>query len=72
MSMMIRRGKARAAKAVPVISYEKPVEPEKPKTVSVDEMSYEEVKNLAQQNGIKVYGKKTADLKEEVAEKLGL
>ena len=72
MSMMLRRAKVRAAKAVPTFSYEKPVEPEKPKTVSVEDMSYDEVKSLAQQNGIKVYGKKAADLKEEVAEKLGL
>lgn len=90
MSMMIRRGKARAAKAVPVISYDVPepkveakaepkMEPkEEPKveqTVNrkdVESMPYFSLKSLASKNGIDVSGKKTAGLRAEIIEVLGL
>ena len=90
MSMMIRRGIARAAKAVPVISYDVPepkveakaepkMEPkEEPKveqTVNrkdVESMPYFSLKSLASKNGIDVSGKKTAGLRAEIIEVLGL
>ena len=80
MSMMIRRGKARAAKAVPVISYmeevEKPVE--KPvltdliTKAEVEKMKYFALKSLAAKNGIDPSGKNTAELKAEIIDKLNL
>jgi len=94
MSMMIRRGIARAAKAVPVISYDVPepkvevkaepkmepkeepkVEPKVAQTVNrkdVESMPYFSLKSLASKNGIDVSGKKTAGLRAEIIEVLGL
>lgn len=80
MSMMIRRGVTRAAKAVPVISYveevEKPVE--KPvltdliTKAEVEKMKYFGLKSLAAKNGIDSSGMNTADLKAAIIEKLNL
>ena len=86
MSMMIRRGIARAAKAVPVISYEEPkvekvesVKTEEPKETEkvltrkeIESMPYFGLKSLATKNGIEVAKKKTAELRGELIEKLGL
>ena len=86
MSMMIRRGIARAARAVPAVTYAKE-EPEKVETVKAEEevetekvldrkeiesMPYFGLKSLATKNGIEVAGKKTAELRGELIEKLGL
>lgn len=80
MSMMIRRGKVRAAKAVPTISYieevEKPVE--KPvltdliTKAEVEKMKYFGLKSLAAKNGIDSSGMNTAELKAAIIEKLNL
>ena len=79
MSMMIRRGKARAAKAVPTISYtpvekpvEKPVDNDFLTKEEVEKMPYFGLKALAQKHGIDTEGKKAAKLKAEVIEKLDL
>jgi hypothetical protein len=82
MSMMIRRGVARAAKAAPVITYveEKPVEKSAEKPVltdlvtkaDVEKMPYFGLKSLATKNGIDTDGKKAAELKAEIIEKLNL
>ena len=80
MSLMIRRAKARAAKAVPVVSYVEPkaepkVEPKAEQTVSrkeIESMPYFSLKSLATKNGIEVADKKTAELREALIEKLGL
>ncbi len=79
MSMMIRRGKARAAKAVPVISYveekpvvEKPVLTDLVTKADVEKMPYFGLKSLAAKNGIDTNGKKSAELKAEIIEKLNL
>ena len=67
--MMVRRNmKSRAVKAAPVASHDKPTEEVK---VSVEDMSWPELKSLASQKGISVYGKKAAEIKEELKE-LGL
>ena len=80
MSMMIRRGKVRAAKAVPTISYieevEKPVE--KPvltdliTKAEVEKMKYFGLKSLAAKNGIDSSGMNTAELKAAIIKKLNL
>ena len=78
----------RAAKAVPVVSYDKPkaepkvepkeepkVEPKVEQTVNrkdVESMPYFSLKSLASKNGIDVSGKKTAELRGEIIEVLGL
>lgn len=76
MSMMIRRGKKRAAKAVPLISYEpletKPVSSNFVTKEEVEKMPYFSLKSLATKNGIKADGKKKAALVEEIVEKLNL
>lgn len=80
MSMMIRRGVARAAKAAPVITYEKPVEEPVEKRVltdlvtkqEVEKMPYFGLKSLASKHGIETDGKKAAELKAEIIEKLNL
>ena len=82
MSMMIRRGVARAAKAAPVITYEKekPVEEPTEKPVltdlitkaDVEKMPYFGLKSFAAKNGIDTDGKKAAELKAEIIEKLNL
>ena len=81
MSMMIRRGVARAAKAAPVITYEeKPVKESAEKPVltdlvtkaDVEKMPYFGLKSLATKNGISTDGKKAAELKAEIIEKLNL
>lgn len=77
MSMMIRRGKARAAEAVPVISYEdvkeeKPVFTDLVSKTEVEKMKYFALKSLATKHGINVDGKNTAELKKEIIEKLNL
>lgn len=76
MSMMIRRGIARAAKAVPVISYvkeeEKPVLTDLITKAEIEKMPYFSLKSLATKHGIEANGKKAADLKEEIIEKLNL
>jgi len=81
MSMMLRRAKARAAKAVPVVVYEEKKE-EKPEEkqvftdlvtkAEVEKMKFFALKSLATKNGIEVDGKNTADLKKEIIEKLNL
>lgn len=82
MSMMIRRGVARVAKAAPVITYgeesvEKPVE-EKPvltdliTKAEVEKMKYFGLKSLAAKHGIDATGKNTADLKAAIIETLNL
>lgn len=86
MSMMIRRGIARAAKAAPAVTYAKE-EPKKVEAVKTEEpketekvldrkeiesMPYFGLKSLATKNGIEVAGKKTAELRGELIEKLGL
>lgn len=77
MSMMIRRGKARAAEAVPVISYvdvkeEKPVFTDLVSRKEVEKMKYFALKSLAAKHEIDVDGKNTAELKKEIIEKLNL
>lgn len=81
MSLMIRRGKTRAAKAVPVISYvtekeevkeEKPVFTDLVSKEEVEKMKYFSLKSLATKHGIDVDGKNAADLKKEIIEKLNL
>jgi len=84
MSMMIRRGVTRAVKAVPVISYvkpkAKPVEETKIETKAepkasrkeIESMPYFSLKSMATKNGIEVADKKTAELRGELIEKLGL
>ena len=86
MSMMIRRGVARVAKAAPVITYveesvEKPVEEkpiEKPvmtdliTKAEVEKMKYFGLKSLAAKHGIDSTGKNTADLKAAIIETLNL
>lgn len=82
MSMMIRRGVARVAKAAPVITYveEKPVKESADKPVltdlvtkaDVEKMPYFGLKSLATKNGISTDGKKAAELKAEIIEKLNL
>lgn len=77
MSMMIRRGKARAAEAVPVISYvdvkeEKPVFTDLVSKTEVEKMKYFALKSLAVKHEIDVDGKNTAELKKEIIEKLNL
>lgn len=79
MSMMIRRGLTRAAKAAPVVSYVEPkAEPKVERaeqTVSrkeIESMPYFSLKSLATKNGIEVADKKTAELREALIEKLGL
>ena len=84
MSMMIRRGLTRAARAVPVVSYVEPkaepkaeakAEPKAEQTVSrkeIESMPYFSLKSLATKNGIEVAEKKTAELREALIEKLGL
>jgi hypothetical protein len=79
--MMLRRAKARAAKAVPVVVYEEKKE-EKPEEkqvftdlvtkAEVEKMKFFALKSLATKNGIEVDGKNTADLKKEIIEKLNL
>ena len=78
MSMMLRRAKARAAKAVPVIMYNEEKKEEKPvftdlvSRAEVEKMKFFALKSLATKNGIDVDGKNTADLKKEIIEKLNL
>ena len=78
MSMMLRRAKARAAKAVPVIMYNEEKKEEKPvftdlvSREEVEKMKFFALKSLATKNGIDVDGKNTADLKKEIIEKLNL
>ena len=88
MSMIIRRGIARAVKAAPVVTYAKEepkkVEVVEPKEVNAEEtekvldrkeiesMPYFGLKSLATKNGIEVANKKTAELRVELIEKLGL
>ncbi len=77
MGMMIRRGKARAAEAVPVISYvdvkeEKPVFTDLVSIKEVEKMKYFALKSLAAKHEIDVDGKNTAELKKEIIEKLNL
>lgn len=77
MSLMIRRAKARAAKAVPVVVYEeikeeKPVFTDLVKKAEVEKMKFFALKSLAAKNGIEVDGKNTAELKKEIIEKLNL
>lgn len=77
MSMMLRRAKARAAKAVPVVVYEekkeeKPVFTDLVTKAEVEKMKFFALKSLATKNGIEVDGKNTADLKKEIIEKLNL
>ena len=75
--MMIRRGIARAAKAVPVISY---VEEKEEKAVMTDLVTKEEVlkmpyfklKSFAVKQGVDANGKKADTLRAEVIEKLCL
>lgn len=79
MSMMIRRRNARAAKAVPVISYveaekpiEKPVMTDLITKAEVEKMKFFALKSLAAKNGIDPSGKNTAELKAEIIDKLNL
>lgn len=77
MSLMIRRAKARAAKAVPVVVYEeikeeKPVFTDLVTKAEVEKMKFFSLKSLAAKNGIEVDGKNTAELKKEIIEKLNL
>lgn len=77
MSIMIRRAKARAAKAVPVVVYDEPKE-EKPiftdlvSREEVEKMKFFSLKSLAAKNGIDTDKKSAADLKKEIIEKLNL
>ena len=77
MSMMIRRGRARAAKAVPVISYavereEKPVLTDLISKSDVEKMPYLSLKACATKHGIEADGKKAVELRAEIIEKLNL
>lgn len=77
MSMMIRRGRARAAKAVPVISYavereEKPVLTDLISKSDVEKMPYFSLKAFATKHGIEADGKKAVELRAEIIEKLNL
>lgn len=77
MSLMIRRAKARAAKAVPVVVYEemkeeKPVFTDLVTKAEVEKMKFFALKSLAAKNEIEVDGKNTAELKKEIIEKLNL
>lgn len=81
MSMMLRRAKARAAKAVPVVLYkdsteekkeEKPVFTDLVSKKEVEKMKFFALKSLATKNGIETDGKSAADLKKEIIEKLNL
>lgn len=73
MGMMIRRGKARAAKAAPVISYDVPEKKIDLVTRSeIEKMPYFGLKSVATKNGIEVAGKKTAELRALIIEKLNL
>ena len=81
MSMMIRRAKARAAKAAPVVLYnevvkeekeEKPVFTDLVSKDDVEKMKYFALKSLATKNDIETDGKNAADLKKEIIEKLNL
>lgn len=82
MSMMLRRAKARAAKAVPVILYneevkeevkeEKPVFTDLVSKKEVEKMKFFALKSLATKNGIETDGKSASDLKKEIIEKLNL
>lgn len=86
MGFMTRRNlQRRAAKTAPRVSHETKVEAvvettEEPKAEPKEEltrkdvnaMPYFKVKSVAQANGIEVGNKKTAELRAEVIEKLGL
>ena len=77
MSMMIRRGKARAANAVPVISYavereEKPVLTDLISKSDVEKMPFFSLVSFAKKHGIDTEKKKAAELRAEVIEKLNL
>lgn len=84
MSMMIRRGVARAAKAAPVITFaeksvetpetpvEKPVLTDLVTRAEVEKMKYFGLKSLAAKHGVDASGKNTADLKKAIIEKLNL
>ena len=81
MSMMLRRAKARVAKAVPVILYkdsteetkeEKPVFTDLVSKKEVEKMKFFALKSLATKNGIETDGKSASDLKKEIIEKLNL
>lgn len=81
MSMMLRRAKARAAKAVPVVLYEdsteetkeeKPVFTDLVSKKEVEKMKFFALKSLATKNGIETDGKSASDLKKEIIEKLNL
>ena len=75
MSMMIRRGRARAAKAVPVISYAvegKPVLTDLISKSDVEKMQFFSLKSFAKKQGIETDGKKAAELRAEVIERLNL
>lgn len=79
MSMMLRRAKARAAKAVPVVLYkeeekkeEKPVFTDLVSKNEVEKMKFFALKSLATKNGIETDGKSASDLKKEIIEKLNL
>lgn len=81
MSMMIRRAKARAVKAAPVVLYnevlkeekeEKPVFTDLVSKDDVEKMKYFALKSLATKNDIETDGKNAADLKKEIIEKLNL
>ena len=74
--MMVRRNrKARVAKAAPVVPKVTPVDKVTPvesvepvkQSKSIEDLSWPELRSLAQKNGISVYGKKAADIKEELA-----
>ena len=73
MGMMIRRGKARAAMAAPVISYDVPEKKIDLVTRSeIEKMPYFGLKSVATKNGIDVKDKKTAELRALIIEKLNL
>ncbi len=78
MSMMLRRAKARAAKAVPVVLYNEEVKEKKPVFTDlvsrneVEKMKFFALKSLATKNDIDTDGKSATDLKKEIIEKLNL
>lgn len=73
MSMMIRRGVTRAAKAAPVISYDVPEKKIDLVTkAEIEKMPYFGLKSVAEKNGIETNGKKTTELRALIIEKLDL
>lgn len=68
MSMMIRRGKARAAEAVPVISYVTEVSKI---AKEVKAMPFMKLKAEAKKAGIEVEGKKANEIRDALIAKLG-